>query len=210
NDSDCSYTEEYVGAAARVSVYGDARIVVPYSDEPLADEAWLEEYRREKEEEQREEEELKKRLDGSTKLKSWCECGKCDRILLQNAMECRCCLEIDLCVEAINDELVFRELGCVPSCMTPHPGFRPVCLETWSLRLASTKYKTRKGQKYRHTGSVPEEKFLRSVSYREFTSLVYGIIGKRRVPLPACAYHAIRNKFKENDIFTGYVDDVNE
>ena len=71
NDSDCSYTEEYVGAAAGVSVYGDARIVVPYSDEPLADEAWLEEYRREKEEEQREEDKLKKRLDGSTKLKSW-------------------------------------------------------------------------------------------------------------------------------------------
>ena len=139
-----------------------------------------------------------------------CKCGKCDRILLQNAMECRCCLEIDLCVEAINDELVFRELGCVPSCMTQHPGFRPVCLEIWSLRLASTKYKTRKEQRYRHTGSVPEEKFLRSVSYREFTSLVYGTIGKRRVPLPACAYHAIRNKFKENYIFTGYVDDVNE
>ena len=38
---------------------------------------------------------------------------------------------------------------------------------------------------------------------------VYGPLGNRRIPLPACAYIAIRNKFpvldKEN--FTGYSDD---
>ena len=30
--------------------------------------------------------------------------------------------------------------------------------------------------------------FLRSVAYREFSRLVYGLLGKKRAPLPACAY----------------------
>ena len=38
--------------------------------------------------------------------------------------------------------------------------------------------------------------FLRSVAYREFTRMVYGILGERRVPLPACAYHQIRKTFR--------------
>ena len=37
--------------------------------------------------------------------------------------------------------------------------------------------------------------FLRSVAYREFIRMVYGILGKRRVPLPAFAYHQIRKTF---------------
>jgi hypothetical protein len=35
---------------------------------------------------------------------------------------------------------------------------------------------------------------------------VYGHLGKRRIPLPACAYHAIRDKFGGKD-FVGYEDE---
>lgn len=38
-------------------------------------------------------------------------------------------------------------------------------------------------------------RFLRGVAYREFTQLVHGILGGERIPLPACAYRAIRNAF---------------
>ena len=37
--------------------------------------------------------------------------------------------------------------------------------------------------------------FLRSVAYREFTRMVYGPLGKKRIPLPACAYTRIRTVF---------------
>ena len=54
--------------------------------------------------------------------------------------------------------------------------------------------------------------FLRSVSYREFSRLVYGILGNRRIPLPACAYTAIRQQFpvSKDERFTGFDLDEEE
>jgi len=48
--------------------------------------------------------------------------------------------------------------------------------------------------------------FLRGVSYREFSRLVYGILGNRRIPLPACTYVAIRKEFpvSKYEHFTGF------
>lgn len=48
--------------------------------------------------------------------------------------------------------------------------------------------------------------FLRSVSYREFSRLVYGFLGNKRIPLPACAYAAIRKEFPcaKDEEFTGF------
>ena len=37
--------------------------------------------------------------------------------------------------------------------------------------------------------------YLRSIAYREFSRLVYGFLGNKRIPLPACAYTAIRKQF---------------
>lgn len=44
------------------------------------------------------------------------------------------------------------------------------------------------------------------MAYRMFTRMVYGVIGKTRIPLPACAYHAIRKKFPitKDESFTGF------
>ena len=52
-------------------------------------------------------------------------------------------------------------------------------------------------------------RFLRSICHREFTRLVHGPLGNRRIPLPACAYTAIRNKFPvvDKESFIGYSDD---
>ena len=50
-------------------------------------------------------------------------------------------------------------------------------------------------------------RFLRVVAYRQFTRFVHGYIKVKRLPLPACTYHAIRNAFKEkDDDFKGYED----
>ena len=44
------------------------------------------------------------------------------------------------------------------------------------------------------------------MSYREFSRLVYGFLGNRRIPLPACAYATIRKVFPcdKDEEFTGF------
>ncbi len=55
-------------------------------------------------------------------------------------------------------------------------------------------------------------RFLRSVSYREFSRMVYGILGTKRIPLPACAYTAIRKQFpvSKDEEFTGFEMDEDD
>ena len=52
-------------------------------------------------------------------------------------------------------------------------------------------------------------KYFRSVSYREYIQLVYGYLGKRRIPLPACAYNVIRQRFG-GKTFKGFEDSEDE
>ena len=50
-------------------------------------------------------------------------------------------------------------------------------------------------------------RFLRGVAYREFTQVVHDFLGGKRIPLPACAYHAIRTELsEENEEFVGFED----
>ena len=50
------------------------------------------------------------------------------------------------------------------------------------------------------------------MAYREFTRMVYGVIGKKRIPLPACAYNAIRKTFPlaEGELFSGFEEDEDD
>ena len=50
---------------------GAIRADVPYEDEPLADESWLEQYNRELRENEEKERELLRRLEGSVLLEAW-------------------------------------------------------------------------------------------------------------------------------------------
>ncbi|CAH3153488.1 unnamed protein product, partial [Porites lobata] len=178
----------------------------PYADEPLADEEWLENYRREQAENAELEKELTKHLNNSARVADWCTCGKCEPDLLTNISECYCCKELEGCVESLTSEIVLEDLeeGQELCCVTEHPGFRPVCLEKWSLRLAGGKYRTKAREYDKKTGS--DERYLRSIAYKEFTGLVHGYLGKRRIPLPACAYTTIRKAFpsKEDEPMTGF------
>lgn len=81
-----------------------------------------------------------------------CACGNCDVTLSQNVYETQCCKQIEGCVEALNSDEVLEDTVTAPSCVTLYPGFRVVCLEKWSLRSASLKYKTKDRQKYRQNG----------------------------------------------------------
>lgn len=81
-----------------------------------------------------------------------CKCGNCGIQLLTNGNECYCCCELEGCEEAMNSEEVLQDLKAEgvqnAKCVTQHPGFNPVCLQKWSLKLAADKYKTKNNDKY--------------------------------------------------------------
>lgn len=82
-----------------------------------------------------------------------CKCGFCQVTLLQNPLEAWCCQELKSVAESLTHQSVLADLSTIPCCVTLHPGFRPVCLEKWSLKMAARKYKTREQRRYRETGS---------------------------------------------------------
>ena len=42
--------------------------------------------------------------------------------------------------------------GTTIKCITDHPGFKPVCLEKWSLRMAADKFRTKKQERKKGEG----------------------------------------------------------
>ena len=93
-----------------------------------------------------------------------CKCGNCNTSFLVNISECYCCRELDGCVESLESDIVQDDLkeqissevrSAAPNehemCITRHPGFDAVCLQKWSLRLASGKFGTKSGHRYRQT-----------------------------------------------------------
>ena len=52
-------------------------------------------------------------------------------------------------------------------------------------------------------------RFFRSTAYRRFVWMVYGHLGNRRYPLPACAYEKIRREFMPaiDSDFVGFVEE---
>ena len=90
-------------------------------------------------------------------LKFGCQCGNCSLDSLQNAKECWCCTETEGCMLAIScsevqEDVERRQLDCV----TQHPGFAPVCLNEWCLRLSAGNYKKKDGKRYSKTGFEDE------------------------------------------------------
>ncbi|CAB3983050.1 neurofibromin isoform X4 [Paramuricea clavata] len=128
-----------------------------YADEPLADDEWLQNYNRQERERLELQEKLGRRLDGSVEVSEWCNCGNCDITLLTNNSECHCCFELEGCEEAMNREEVIQDLKAEgvqnAKCVTQHPGFNPVCLQKWSLKMAADRYKTKDKSKYSQTST---------------------------------------------------------
>ena len=70
--------------------------------------------------------------------------------------ECFCCKQIEKCVDSLGSTAVLGEGEILPQCVIMHPRFSAVCLNRWSLILASVKYKMFDGTKYCQIGT--EEK----------------------------------------------------
>eukprot|EP00794_Sanderia_malayensis_P011529 gene11530-12719_t len=165
----------------------------PYPDEPLAYADWIQQYECDVESAKEEETLLQQRLEGNHIIEYWCKCGHCKTEKREGPAECKCCEENAGRTTALFDVEVVEEYGKVPECVTLHPGFDAAGLSKWTLRLACEKYRTQLYARYARMTS--ELKFMRAVAYRQFTQLVHGRLGEKRIPLPACAYHVIRTKF---------------
>lgn len=102
-----------------------------------------------------------------------CTCGNCVITSLQNISECYCCSELEGCQDSMKSDLVLEDIGAdvTLKCVTEHPGFRPVCLQKWSLRLAAGRYKTKGKQTYRQTGS--EGRLVRHGCIKMFSNTFY-------------------------------------
>ncbi|XP_046862127.1 uncharacterized protein LOC124455536 [Xenia sp. Carnegie-2017] len=57
-----------------------------YADEPMAEQAWYEDYVEVSNEHKKQLELLQERLDHTVELMSWCKCGLCQVSLLQNLL----------------------------------------------------------------------------------------------------------------------------
>ncbi|CAH3036897.1 unnamed protein product, partial [Porites evermanni] len=86
----------------------------------------------------------------------------------------------------------------------------PLADEEWIKKYQEEVVETNKLEhelRERLEGSIQVDScYLRSIAYREFSRLVYGFLGNKRIPLPACAYTAIRKQFLvgTDETYTGF------
>ena len=156
-----------------------------------------------------------------------CTCGNCSLELLQNSMVCQCCREIPRCLDSLNSDLLLKEVKEPSDRFALIDGLFGKLLRNigWSMagNIVKPASKKREGIAVdSDLGTLCElcfklkqgtlsvficcsiRRFLRSVSYREFTQLVRGQIGALRIPLPVCAYHRIRKEICESsEVFHG-------
>lgn len=102
-----------------------------------------------------------------------CKCENCNAALLQNITECYCRCELEGCEESIKSDFVIQELALHVNltCITEHPGFHPVCLQKWSLRLAADKFKTKGKERYRQTGNDERLLLVGVIPFRVYQNI---------------------------------------
>lgn len=83
-----------------------------------------------------------------------CGCGCCSNEFIIEAKECRCGTEVPKCVDALT------RANSEQLCITNRPVFNDICLNRWSLELASDNFRTRGGMKYRQVDSKDRSVFL--------------------------------------------------
>ncbi|CAH3159432.1 unnamed protein product [Porites lobata] len=186
----------------------DGTAFVPYDEElePVATEEEAAAYTLSVANEEEWELVLQRRFTGELEVGTWCTCWNCSVDIATKKEECICCKEIDRAGE------VMENIERAGDCITLHPGFQDVCLNRWVLEVASLNLKTKAGKSYRaifNQGRKTESEFLPSVSYRQFTRLLWEFTGSsKRHPLPCCAYKVIRTAFlSEDGQYHGFEDD---
>lgn len=71
-----------------------------------------------------------------------CTCTKCETMM--TAVECRCCFRVDRVREKMED---YDETRSRLGCITEHPGFHTVCLDSYVLETAYLQYRQQYGER---------------------------------------------------------------
>ena len=143
---------------------------------------------------------------------------------MPNARESVCCLEISE-VEDKMSELQTLDPSSKATCITEHPGFSGVCLDMWVQQTTAhhspypwSRYNCSSRtysqvcyqyiDHYQHSVNyillchTTLYRQYRYIAYRQLTTWCWGYLGKhRRVVLPSCAVHKIREAFPSD----GYI-----
>ncbi|XP_068696444.1 uncharacterized protein [Montipora foliosa] len=166
-------------------------IVRPYADEPLAHSS------DESEDDENDQDGLspavlRGRFQDEVPVNDWCACGECAKENLVGALEYRCCQEI----AAARQKLTFDGSIEHIKCITKHGDFAPMVNRTVLLQVGPL-LKDKNGRGYRRHNGQTENQFLRAVAYRWLVRWICGYMGWENTrPLPACVYHAIRQRFQ--------------
>ncbi|XP_068712622.1 uncharacterized protein [Montipora foliosa] len=200
-------SQEQSSEASEDSFFSANEDFLPYDEniEPIATEKEAAEYQEQVAQEEEEDEMLWSRFSGEEDVENWCKCSNCSLEFVVKPEECRCCMEVDRCVEKM------EELEREGDCIIAHPGFDDVCLNRW-VHTAGVGLKTKTKKSYTTMlarGDTAEHEFLRAVAYRQFVRLVWEHVGaSNRVPLPCCVYNSIRKTFPTTgEDFQGYEED---
>ncbi|XP_044134155.1 P2X purinoceptor 7-like [Bufo gargarizans] len=128
--------------------------------------------------------------EGRLKGTQWCQCGNCKQ--MSSLEESICCHEFRS-MDGIREGL---------QCIIQHEGFqsrihsRDFLIE---ILQASTRMTQQEFERI-------ENRCLRWASYRKFTNLVYGFLGKgHRIPVPSCVVSKIRELYPDHEgNYTGF------
>ena len=84
------------------------------------------------------------KIDGEAVLEI-CYVVSCTGASVETAVSPWLRTELVECGESLDSDLVKQDVSPNASltCVTEHPGFNPVCPQTWSLKMAGSKFKTK-------------------------------------------------------------------
>ncbi|XP_078356492.1 uncharacterized protein LOC144641349 [Oculina patagonica] len=144
SDHSSESIEEQSSEASEGSFHSTNEEFLPYDEslEPVANEQEAAAYVEQVALEEEEEEILWGRFSGEEEVENWCKCSNCSLEFVVKHEECRCCTEVNRCVERMEEQE--REGECI----TSHPGFSDVCLNRWVLHTAGIGLKTKAKKSY--------------------------------------------------------------
>ena len=181
-----------------------ANSVEPYQFEPLMTLEELEAFRERRDNRNNEDSGGEERdEDSRTGTTRWCSCGRC--VAMPTSKESICCKEL----REARDKM--GEITCI----TRHPAFERVCLDSEVLQTALVAIAN---VRFHHYSLPIQNTTYRLAAYRQFTYWIHTRLGRavRRV-IPACAVNQIRLAYPEpSGQYTGYQepldnnDSVNE
>ncbi|XP_028412547.1 uncharacterized protein LOC114535438 [Dendronephthya gigantea] len=142
---------------------------------------------------------LERRFERTISVQDWCTCDNCSDQHLVGSLEFRCCKEVGEAIRKYTFE------GLEPECIITCAEYNALT-EIIVLEQVGPLLKRRDGRYMRREQNTPMNEYLRAVGYRFIIRWLCGTMGwDNTLPLPACIYHNLRERFAVQGAQTGYL-----